>query len=83
MSRRPRREAWKTFTVRVTEVRGQQQVYASVELSHVSGVDHRPYRPVTVWEGVVAIRDPGEHLEADEAAEMAASALRRAYPGLF
>lgn len=78
-----RREAWKTFEVSVREVRGRSQIYATVMLSSVSGVDHRPYEVRTVWEGVVARREPGNTLSPEEAAEMATRAIREAYPGLF
>lgn len=78
-----RREAWKTFEVTVREVRGDALIHASVTLSHVTGVDGTPYRPKVVWAGPVSRREPGFHLGPEEAAQLAAHALRQAYPGLF
>ena len=78
-----RREAWKTFTVRITEVRGQAQITALVSLSDVAGVDGRPYQERPIWSGIVSRRAPGQSITPEEGAELAAHALRSAYPGLF
>lgn len=80
---RSRREAWKTFTVRVVEVRGVSALRASVGLTSVQGTDGAPYREHIVWQGVIGRREPGGHLSPEEAAELAVAALRNAYPGLF
>lgn len=79
----PGAEPWKTFTVTVREVRGDAHVYATVRLSSVTGRAGAPYRPVTVWEGVVATREPGDHLSPEHAARLAQNALAAAYPPLF
>lgn len=77
------REAWKTFSVDVTEVRGSNSIRAAVWLASVTGVDGTRYAPTLVWEGEVAQRQPGEHLSPEAAAGYAADALDAAYPGLF
>lgn len=81
--RSSRREAWKTFTVRVVEVRGASALTATVGLTSVQGVDGAPYREHIVWQGIVSRREAGQHLSPEEAAELAVTALRSAYPGLF
>lgn len=81
--RRAEREAWKTFTVTVREVRGSAGIYAAVRLSSVTGVPGTPHNPLTVWEGVVAHREPGESMSPEQAARYARAALGEAYPPLF
>lgn len=78
-----RREAWKTFTVRVREVRGVANIEATVSLSDVQGVDGRPFGERYVWAGTVSRREPGHSLTPEEAAELAVVAIRNGYPGLF
>lgn len=79
-----RREAWKTFEVRVTEVRGMSPIRASVRLVALGHVTTpAQYRPRVVWEGIVGHRIDGQSMSEEEAAEHAAQALRAAYPGLF
>lgn len=82
-ARRAQREAWKTFTVAVREVRGHNAIEATVSLSDVAGVDGRPYQPRYLWAGIISHREPGETLSPEEAAELAARALGLAFPGLF
>lgn len=77
------REAWKTFTVAVREVRGDARIRATVTLSDVTGKPGTQFVSRTVWSGVVATREPGESMTVEEAAELGAHALRLAYPGLF
>lgn len=81
--RRARREAWKTFEVVVTEVRGSSELSGAVYLSHVTGIDGTPYLPRLVWRGVLAHREPHETLSPEQAAALAQEALRQAYPGLI
>lgn len=77
------RDAWKTFTVRVREVRGSAQIEATVSLSSVAGVDNRPFGEKYVWAGIVSRREPGHTLSPEEAAELAVVAIRNGFPGLF
>lgn len=80
----PGEEPWQTFTVRVRVVRGRAEVYASVELSHVTGiVGATGVRPRPLWEGVIALRDAGGSVTPEAAALWARGALDRAFPSLF
>ncbi len=77
-------EPWQTFTVRVRVVRGRAEVYATVALSHVTGiVGEQGARPRPLWEGVIARREPGVRVTPSDAALYAQAALEHAFPTLF
>ena len=77
-------QAWQTFHVAVRRERGAAQVRAQVWVSAVYGAGTpRPYDTRPIFDGVVATWDGESPLSVEEAAELAASALRRAFPGLF
>lgn len=80
----PGDEPWQTFTVKVRSVRGRAEVYASVELSHVTGiVGSTSVRPRPIWQGVVRRREAGVRYGPEEAAQDASYALGKAFPSLF
>lgn len=73
-----------TFHVRVSVVRGRAEVYASVDLTHVTGiVGSTGSRPRPIWQGVVARREPGVRTTPEDAALLAQTALEHAFPTLF
>lgn len=77
-------EPWQTFSVNVRVVRGRAEVYAEVALSSVTGiVGSTLCRPRPVWQGVIARREPQQHVTPEAAAVWAQGALERAFPTLF
>lgn len=77
-------EPWMTFTCYVRVVRGRAEVYAGVELSHVTGiVGATGVRPRPIWQGVIARREANTHVTPEIAAVWAQGALERAFPTLF
>jgi len=80
----PRDEPWQTFKVAVRSVRGRAEVYATVELSHVTGiVGATGVRPRPVWQGVVRMRNVETPFSPEQAACDAIYALEKAFPKLF
>lgn len=76
-------EPWKTFHVRVCVVRGRAQVYASVDLTAVTGIVGSIHpRPRPLWQGVIGVRAAGEVVSPEDCALWADAALRKAFPRL-
>lgn len=77
-------EGWQTFVVTVRRARGRAEIRGSVLLRSIYGADTpRPLDERVVWDGLIATWDGESPLTPEMAAELAAAALRRAYPGLF
>lgn len=77
-------EPWKTFHIRVATVRGRAEVYASVDLTAVTGIVGSIYpRPRPIWQGVIGVRAAGEEVSPEDCAVWAEEALRKAFPRLF
>lgn len=77
-------EAFTTFSVDVTAIHGDNRVMARVSLLDIHCQSGRSLRPVEFYMGQVGTRSGKvEDITAEDYAEMAMLALRRALPDLW